>query len=70
MLSLSGASDLSIPQIVDRYKSVLAELMNKYVQAKELQIILRLQPAWYTNDILEAKKIRRKVQRKLMAGRA
>ena len=62
--SLSGDPDLSTSQLVDKYNSVLVELLDKYAPGKERRVTSRPQPAWYTDDILAAKRTCRKAERK------
>ena len=64
-LSPSNCQDVNIA--LDRYNSVLTELLDKHAPEKKSKITCRPKQPWYNNDIQMAKRAKRISERKLRA---
>ena len=61
---LCNAESSSVGELMERYDSVLAELLDKHAPLQTRTITIRAQPPWYSTTINDAKKERRKAERK------
>ena len=59
---LKNTNDISLA--VSEFEEVLSSLLNKYAPIKQRTIIIRPKAPWYCADIIDAKQIRRKLERK------
>ena len=50
--------------LVDTYNSVLSELLEKHAPLKQKEIVIHPNAPWYNSDIAEAKRARRKAEKK------
>jgi hypothetical protein len=56
-------ADSSASQCVDIYNSVLSQLVDEYAPLKKRSVTVRPSNPWYTTEIAEAKRFRRKLER-------
>jgi hypothetical protein len=60
----SQAQELALNDAVEGYNRVLRELVDKHAPAQTKTVMVRHQPAWYTDEVLAAKRMRRKAEKK------
>ena len=61
-LCVDSPSDLDT--LVDCYNKTLASLLDKHAPVQSRHVTTRVRPPWFNNDIIEAKRDRRKAERR------
>ena len=59
-------SNESLSQSVDHYETVLRDLLDTYAPMQQRNIILRPNTPWYSEDLREAKQLKRRLERKMV----